>query len=450
MLHLEGTIMSTAFNDYVKRKFSRPAPLKGVRVLEVCTLLFGPAGPSFLAAMGAEVIKIELPPLGDVTRSLNPFGWLYKEQGPPFMHINPNKYYLALDLHIDVAQQIFKELVAKSDIVEFNLRPGVTKRWNIDYETMKKVNPGIIYVEKNGFGQWGRYAEEDRPSNDGAAQALSGYAWISSFPRRPPLKQGIWICDVYGALMMEVAVLSALHYRRKTGKGQYLEMSQSENIMRAMGWVWPYQQVTGKGVEPAGNRDLCICPADTFLTGDDDFCAVAAPAPDEFRGLCTAMGRPELVEDPRFKEHPTRLQDENALAILKIIAAWARTKTAGEIEALGRQHGFAAQRVHTSKDMNEDSHRRSRDFVKEIDDPMYGRYPEHELPVMMSKTPPKVRWTVRPVGFDNDYIMTKILGRSQAQLNELYASGALGRWKEMQGRRPPPDWDNLSGAILRR
>jgi crotonobetainyl-CoA:carnitine CoA-transferase CaiB-like acyl-CoA transferase len=162
------------------------------------------------------------------------------------------------------------------------------------------------------------------------------------------------------------------------------------------------------------------------------------------------MGRPELAQDPRFKEHPTRLQDENALAILKIVAEWARTKTAGEIEAMARQHGFAAQRVHTSKDMNEDPHRRGRDFVKEIDDPMYGRYPEHELPVMMSKTPPKVRWTVRPVGFDNDYIMTKILGRNQAQLNELYAHGALGRWKDMQGRRPPPDWDNLSGAILRR
>jgi crotonobetainyl-CoA:carnitine CoA-transferase CaiB-like acyl-CoA transferase len=357
---------------------------------------------------------------------------------------------MALDLHKEEAQKIFHELAAKSDIVEFNLRPAVVKRWNIDYETIKKINPGIIYIEKNGFGQWGRYAEEDRPSNDGAAQALSGYAWISSFPGRPPMKQSIWICDVYGAMMGEIAVLSALHHRRKTGRGQYIEMSQSENIMRAMGWVWPYQQMAGKGAEPAGNRDLCICPADTFLTRDNDFCAVAAPAPEEFKGLCTAMGRPGLAEDPRFKEHPTRLQDENALAILKIIAEWARTKTTGEIEAMGRQHGFAAQRVHTSKDMNEDPHRRSRDFVKEIDDPMYGRYMEHELPVMMSKTPPKVRWTVRPVGFDNDYIMTKLLGRTQAQLNELYAHGALGKWKDMQGRRPPPGWDNLSGAILRR
>ena len=442
--------MSKAFKGYVKNKYSRPAPLKGLRVLEVCTLLFGPAGPSFLAEMGAEVIKIELPPAGDVTRSLNPFGWLYKEQGPMFMHINPSKYYMALDLHKEEAQKIFHELAAKSDIIEFNLRPAVVKRWNIDYETIKKINQGIIYIEKNGFGQWGQYAEEDRPSNDGAAQALSGYAWISSFPGRPPLKQSIWICDVYGAMMGEIAVLAAMHHRKKTGRGQYIEMSQSENIMRAMGWVWPYQQMANKGAEPAGNRDLCICPADTFLTKDDLFCAIAAPAPDEFKGLCTAMGQPALAGDKRFKDHAVRLKDANALALLKIIAEWARTKTAAEIEKLGLKNGFAAQRLHSGKDMNEDPHRRERESVKMIDDPLYGVYPDHEFPVMMSKSPPKNRWTVRPVGFDNDYILAQVLGRDVGQINALYEKGIVGKWKDMQGRRPPPDWDKTSGAILRR
>jgi len=440
----------TVFKNYVETKNKRPGPLSGLRVLEVCTLLFGPAGPSFLAELGAEVIKIELPPVGDVTRSLNPFGWFYKEQGPMFIHINPDKYYMALDLHIDMAQQIFKELCAKSDVVEFNLRPAVTNRWNIGYEDIRKVNPGIIYIEKNGFGQWGRYAEEDRPSNDGAAQALSGYAWLSSFAGKPPLKQSIWICDVFGAMMGEVAVLSALHHRQRTGKGQYIEMSQSENIMRAMTWVWPYQQVTQKHAEPSGNRDQCICPADTFYCKDGQFVALAAPAPDEFKGLCAAMGKPELAADARFKDHATRLKDENALAILKIIADWAAGKTADEVEKLGVKHGFAASRVFSAKDECEDPNRRARGAVKEIDDPMYGQYTDHEIPINMSKTPPKHRWSVRPVGFDNDYIMTKILGRSEQQLKELYGHGVLGKWKDQQGRRPPSDWDGQSGAILRR
>lgn len=442
--------MPDAFKDYVKNKFSKPGPLKGLRVLEVCTLLFGPSGPSFLAEMGAEVIKIELPPLGDVTRSLSPFGWFYKDQSPMFMHINPNKYYMALDLHTDKGQAIFKELAAKSDIIEFNLRPGVTARWNIDYETIKEINPGIIYIEKNGFGQWGLYAEQNRPSNDGAAQALSGYAWISSFANRPPLKQSIWICDYYGGLMGEVAVLAALHHRRKTGKGQFIEMSQCENIMRAMGWVWPYQQIAGKGTEPAGNRDQCICPADTFLCKDNLLAAIAAPAPDEFAGLCNAMGNPGLAEDPRFREHTERLKTANAFSLLKMIAEWARTKTAAEIEALGRSHGFAATRLHNAKDMNEDPQRRTREFVKEVDDPLMGPYPDHEFPVMMSKTPPKIKWTIRPVGFDNDFVLMNMLGKTQSQIDALYADATVGRWKDMIGRRPPSDWDQASGVIIRR
>jgi crotonobetainyl-CoA:carnitine CoA-transferase CaiB-like acyl-CoA transferase len=162
------------------------------------------------------------------------------------------------------------------------------------------------------------------------------------------------------------------------------------------------------------------------------------------------MAKPELADDSRFKDHTTRLKDENALAILKIIAEWAVTKTADQVEGLGKKHGFAATRIHTAKDECEDPHRRARGFIKEIDDPMYGKYVDHEIPIMMSKTPPKHRWTVRPVGFDNDFIMTKILGRNQTQLDELYTQGVLGRWKDQQGRRPPPDWDGQSGAILRR
>jgi len=115
----------------------------------------------------------------------------------------------------------------------------------------------------------------------------------------------------------EVAILAPSITGRERERGSDIELSQTENIMRAMGWVWPYQQLTGKGAEPSGNRDQCICPADTFLCKDDQFAAVAAPAPDEFKGLCAAMGRKELAEDPRFKEHTERLKDENALAILE-------------------------------------------------------------------------------------------------------------------------------------
>jgi crotonobetainyl-CoA:carnitine CoA-transferase CaiB-like acyl-CoA transferase len=353
-------------------------------------------------------------------------------------------------LHNPEGQKVFLELAAKSDVIEENLRPGVMESWNVGYRQIKEVNPRIIYIAKNGFGQWGQYAEENRPSNDGASQAFSGYAWMSSFPGQPPLKSRIYVCDDYGGLMGELAVLAALHYRERTGKGQFIELSQSENIMRAMSWVWPYQQITGQGAMAAGNRDVSICPADTFRCADDTFVAIAAPAPEEFKGLCTAMGRPGLAEDPRFKDHLTRLKEENATAILELIAAWARTKKPEEIEELAERHGFAASRVYTVKDVLEDKHFQERGFVTEVDEPLLGRYYDYEFPVMMSKTPPRVKWSVRPVGFDNEYVMVQILGKSKEEIERLYECGALGKWGDMPGRRPPADWDGKAGVILAR
>ncbi|MFO7996119.1 MAG: CoA transferase [Dehalococcoidia bacterium] len=438
------------WKDYKEKKHSRPLPLKGIRVLEVCTLILGPVGPGYAAAMGAEVIKCEVPPLGDTCRDMTPFGYLFKGYGPVFVHNNVNKYWIGLDLHKPEGQKVFLELAARSDVIEENLRPGVMEGWNVGYRQVKEVNPGIIYIAKNGFGQWGQYAEENRPSNDGASQAFSGYAWMSSFPGQQPLKSRIYICDDYGGLMGELAVLAALHYRERTGKGQYIELSQSENIMRAMSWVWPYQQITGKVAMPAGNRDVSICPADTFRCADDAFVAIAAPAPEEFKGLCTAMGKPELAEDPRFQDHLTRLKEENATAILKLIAGWVRTRKPEEVEALAEKYGFAASRVYTVKDVIEDRHSRERGFITEINDPLLGQYHDYEFPAMMSRTPPKVKWTVRPVGFDNEYVMVHHLGKSRDEVERLYECGALGKWADVPGRRPPPDWDGKAGLNLTR
>jgi len=438
------------WENYRQNKPFKPSPLKGIRVLEVCTIIFGPAGPGFLGAMGAEVIKCELPPRGDTMRQMVPDGYFFRDQSLAMTHTNTNKYWLGLDLHKPEGQKIFHELAAKSDIVEDNLRPSTMERWNIGYRQLKETNPGIIYISKNGFGQWGQYAEENRPSNDGAAQALSGYAWMSSFPGQPPLKSRLYVCDTFGALMGEVAVLAALHHRSKTGKGQYIELSQSENIMRIMSWIWPYQQITGKAAMPTGNRDASICPADTFRCVDDTFMAIAAPAPNEFEGLCAAMDRPELAEDPRFKDHLTRLKEENATALLAIIAAWVRTKKPEEIEELAEGYGFAASRVYTSKDVMEDAHFRERGFITNIDDPFIGPYTEYEFPVMMSKSPPRVKWSIRAVGFDNEYVMKRTLGKSEEEIKELYRCGVLGKWADVQGCRPPPHWDGKAGIIMAR
>jgi crotonobetainyl-CoA:carnitine CoA-transferase CaiB-like acyl-CoA transferase len=438
------------WRNYLENKHSKSAPLKGIKVLEACTIILGPAGPSFLAKLGAEVVKCEIPPLGDTSRNLIPFGDFFREQGTGFVHANTNKYWMGLDLHKPEGQEIFRQLAAQADIVEENMRPGVLEKWNVGYKQLKEINPGIIYISKNGFGQWGQYAEENRPSNDGASQALSGFSHLSSFPGQRPLKSRLYLCDNYGALMGEIAVLAALHHRQRTGKGQYIELSQTESIMRMMSWVWPYQDITGKTAMPAGNRDLCVSPADTFRCANDQFVAIAAGLPKDFVGLCNAMGRPELAEDPRFKDHLTRLRDENTLEILKIIADWVKNKTPEEVERLAEKYGFAATPIRSVKDIVDDAHCRERGFMAYVDDPMIGPFYEYDFPVMMSKTPPKVRWSVRAIGFDNEYVMTHKLGKNKEQIRKSYECGALGKWADVISRRPPADWDGQSGIIMAR
>ena len=427
------------WRQYKEKKHSLPAPLKGLRVLEVCTLLLGPSGPGILARMGAEVIKCEIPPRGDTLRNMVPFGYFFREQSTSLIRPNANKYWMGLDLHKPEAQQVFLELAKNADVIEENQRPGVMERWNVGYRQIKEINPGIIYLSKTGYGQWGEYAEQNRPSNDGAAQAFSGYAWMSSFPGQKPLKSRLYISDSYGGVLGEVAVLAALHYRERTGKGQFIELSQSEAIMRVMSWVWPYQQITGKVAMPSGNQDITVCPAGTFRSADETFVALAAPSPEEFKGLCLAIGRPELADDPRFKDHLTRLHEENVTEILKIIADWIRTKTCEQVAMLAEQHGFAASRLYSIKDVVEDRHFRERDFMTEVDDQIVGQFLDYEFPVMMSKTPPKIRWSVRPVGFDNEYVMNHYLGKSAEEIKHLYDCGALGKSANVVARQPSAD-----------
>jgi formyl-CoA transferase/succinyl-CoA--D-citramalate CoA-transferase len=162
------------------------------------------------------------------------------------------------------------------------------------------------------------------------------------------------------------------------------------------------------------------------------------------------MGKPELADNPRFKDHLVRLREENAAEILKVIADWAGSKTPEEIEELAEKHGFAASRVYTVKDVMEDRHFRERGFITEINDPLLHQYLDYEFPVMMSRTPPRIRWSVRAVGFDNEYIMTHVLDKTEDEIKKLYECGALGKWADVAGRRPPADWDGKAGLIMSR
>jgi crotonobetainyl-CoA:carnitine CoA-transferase CaiB-like acyl-CoA transferase len=426
--------------------FEKPEALAGLKIVELCTLVLGPSGPAYLSELGATVFKVELPGMGDTMRSLSPFAKFFRGAALGWLKEARNKYHLGLDVHSDKGKQVFKDLVARSDVVVENLRAGTMDRWGIGYRQLKEINPKLIYIALNGFGQWGPYLE--RPSYDAIAQAESGMAWSSGFPDKLPMKSGIWVADLYGGLNGAVSVLAALNHRDKTGEGQFIELSQAENIVRSMDWTWLYQHFTGKGRERYGNRDVAICPSDIFQA-KDEMVAVAAATDEQFKGLCQAMGKPQLAEDSRFATHQARLQEENAQALLASMRSWVAEKTYAEIDALAGKYHFGAQKVSNNKDHFEDEHLRRRNFTYTIDDLVYGEVVEEGVVPKMSETPGRIKWAGRPVGFHNEYVLRRFLGYPAEKIKDLQDNKVIGKWVETPpGRKPPEDWDGESGMIL--
>ncbi len=427
--------------------FSKSEALQGIRVLELATLILGPVVPDNLGYLGAEVIKVELPGAGDTMRSVTPYGKFWKNASIGQFPQNHSKYHLALDVRTSEGEEIFRRLAQKSDVVVENLRAGTMDRWGIGYAQLREINPGIIYIALNGFGQWGEYSV-GRASYDAVAQTVSGLLATTGFPGRLPLKTGVWVGDYFGALMGTIAVLSALHHRDRTGEGQFIEFAQGEGLMRVLDWSWVYYYLEKFNRPQTGNRDLAICPSDVFKCQDGPV-ALAAGSDQEFKALCDAMGQPELAEDDRFKELASRLRDENAQVLLETIRRWAATKTVAEIDQLGARYGFASSPILDAKDLYESEHMRARATVFEYEDPIYGKMVETCCPAKLSKTPGRIKWANKPVGLDNEFVLRRLLGLRTHQIEALAEKNIIGKWVETPpGRMPPDDWDGKAGVIM--
>ncbi len=268
-----------------------------------------------------------------------------------------NKYHCTLDVRKPEGVEIFKKLAGKVDIVVENVRSGTADRWGIGYRQLKEINPKLIYIALTGFGQWGPYT--DRVSYDAVAQAETGFAAISGFSESGPAKAGIWIADHFGALMGANAVLAALNYRDKTGKGQFIELSQVENLMRAMGWTWPYVSKLKKDRVQSGNIDTAISPSGVFKSKDGKQIAISSVTDMGFRGLSVAIGEPDLYLDSHFNTQLSRSKYENNKILINKLKDWAAKTEAEEIEQAADRYGFAAHRVYSSADQANDRHLRA-------------------------------------------------------------------------------------------
>ncbi len=412
--------------------------LKGIRVLDLSRVIFGPVVTKWFGFFGAEVIKIEEPEEGDDWRTGTYWAKYWKDSCPYFQSLNPNKYFVGMDLKKPRAKELVLELAKKSDVVVENFRAGLAEAWGLGYSTISQVNPRIIYLSCSGYGQWGplRFF----PSWDLIAQSMSGMARLTGFPGKETYKLQDYYGDFFPGLLGAMGVMAALNFREQTGKGQFIDMAQVEGLMRTM-LNWTYMSVVGEDLERTGNDDPSMAPSGIFKTADGKFVAIAIATDDQFSGLVGALGRTDLAEDKKFQETYERLKAGNAQELDRVVEEWVLTKTEDEVISLAKTHGFPATPVIDDWQLVNDPWRRERGSVKAFKDEMYGEGIWVDSPVALEKTPGRVKWLAKPIGYHNRYILKKILGLSKKEITDLEKKDVIGYWGNRVGQRPPPYWD---------
>jgi len=287
-------------------------PFAGIRILDLTRYVAGPFGTYQFALLGAEVIKVE-PKAGDDMRRSSPVKWEGSAQGlgPSFLGINSNKRSITLDLSKPQAVEIAKRLAEKADIVWENFRPGIMDRFGLGYETLRALNPGLIYCAVSGFGQNG--PERGTAAFDGKLQAMSGVMSITGHDDKGPTRAGFALCDTIGAMTAAFAVSSALYQRNQTGRGQFVDVAMLDAALSFLSGQVAEYTVTGHIHRQFGNLSSTgKVTGNRFKAGEGDL-MLAVMTEKQFAGLMRGLGRADVLEDPRFADWPTRAQNEPAL-----------------------------------------------------------------------------------------------------------------------------------------
>jgi CoA:oxalate CoA-transferase len=333
-------------------------PLEGVRILDLTNVLAGPFCGYQLTLMGAEVIKVEVPGSGDLARQLGADPELNKaHMGASFLAQNAGTKSVTLNLKARRGQEIFRRLLATSDVLLENFRPGVMDRLGLGYETLRQDKPDLIYCAISGFGQDGPL--RDNPAYDQIIQGLSGVMSVTGDDHTAPLRVGYPVCDTVGGLTAAFAVASALYGRAATGEGQYIDVSMLESSLVTLGWQVSNWLIAGVKPKPMGNENMTASPSGTLRTREG-LLNIAANKQEQFETLCDLVGRSELKADARFAERETRKRNRYALRdeLEKALAA----RGAEEWESLLNEAGVPAGRVLSVPDVLEHpqiSHRRT-------------------------------------------------------------------------------------------
>jgi len=396
-----------------------PLPLAGVRILDLGTRIAAPFAATLLADFGAEVIKVELPTTGDFMRGIGPFAdgyslwWAVEGRG---------KKSITLDLRHPTGQDLLKRLVAKADVVVENFQPGTLEEWGLGYDTLRALNPGLILTRASVYGQTGPY--RDRPGLDRNGIGFGGLLYITGHRDRPPVRPGIIISDYLTGVFNAFAIMLALYHRdARRGGGQAVDLALYESVFRILEHTVAAYDRLGIVREREGNRLRNSAPLDNWETKDGEFVCIVAAGDGLFPRLARAMGRADLLADPRFATFTARV--ENADAINAIVGDWVKQHTAAEIESTLVAAEVPVSRALSIADIFADPHYAARRDIVTVDDPTIGPVRMQAVYPRLSETPGRVPRGAPMLGEHNREVYGELLGLDDAALADLHAQGII-------------------------
>ena len=396
---------------------NRKGPLSGYTVLELGSTVAGPFCGRLMADFGADVIKIE-PSSGDAVRAM---GMRDKGKSLYASSIFRNKRLISVDLRNKEGQAIVRKIADKVDMLVENFRPGTLEKWGLGYEALKKTNPGLVMVRISGYGQDGPYS--DRPGYGIVCEAVSGLRELTGDPDRPPPRVSISLTDYITGLYGAFGAVMALNERDRTGQGQLIDAALYESAFSFNEPHVPAYSNLGTVATRSGSRLPNNTPNNLYHTSDGRYIHIAAGAQSVFTRFVKAIGKPELLDDPRFDTALSR--NENFEALDDIINDWTSSHTLAECEKVVNDSVVPGARIYNMADIFADPHYKARGMLVETND-------QHGDPVTLagivprlSGNPGEIRWPGREIGADTRDVLSELAGLDSAEIDRLKSEGVV-------------------------
>ena len=398
---------------------AQTGPLDGLTIVEAGSMISAGTVGRFLADFGAEVIKVEHPATGDHLRQ---FGPQKDGVGLWWKYLGRNKKSVTLDISTEEGQVVFEDLISEADALIENFRPGTLERWNLGYEHLSDINPGLVMLRLTGFGQTGPYSE--RPGFGTLAEAMSGFAYLNGHPDREPLLPPTGLADGIAAMFSTFAIMFALYNRDANGgSGQYIDTSLIEPIFSLIGpQPLRYQQLD-EIEERSGNRSTSSAPRNVYETGDDRAVAISASAQPIAERVFEAIERPDLIDDPRFEDTEKRL--ENVEELDRISQDWMDDHEREEIIDRFEEFEATIAPIYNVADITEDEHYQAREALVNVEDDQLGEGLVQNTFPRFSETPGEISHLGPQLGAHNEEVYGDHLAYDESTIADLQSEDVI-------------------------